>query len=39
LLARAVRATAAIDERILTALPASDRDRFYAMAQSVYRKL
>ena len=39
LLARALRATAAIDERILTALPASHRDRFYEMTLSVYRKL
>jgi DNA-binding MarR family transcriptional regulator len=39
LLARALRATAAIDERIRTALPASRRDRFYEMTLSVYRKL
>jgi DNA-binding MarR family transcriptional regulator len=39
LLARALRATAAIDERILTTLPASHRDRFYEMTLSVYRKL
>ena len=39
LLARALRATAAIDERILTTLPASHRDRFYEMALSVYREL
>ena len=39
LLARALRATAAIDERILTALPASHRDRFYEMTLSVYEKL
>jgi DNA-binding MarR family transcriptional regulator len=39
LLARALRATAAIDERILTTLPASQRDRFYEMTLSVYRKL
>jgi DNA-binding MarR family transcriptional regulator len=38
LLARALRATAAIDERILTALPASQRDRFYEMTLAVYRK-
>jgi hypothetical protein len=34
LLARALRATAATDERILTALPASDRDRFYESARA-----
>jgi DNA-binding MarR family transcriptional regulator len=39
LLTRALRATAAIDERILTTLPASDRDRLYEMMLSVYRKL
>jgi DNA-binding MarR family transcriptional regulator len=39
LLARALRATAAIDARILTTLPASHRDRFYKMTLSVYRKL
>jgi DNA-binding MarR family transcriptional regulator len=39
LLTRALRATAAIDERILTTLPASHRDRFYAMTLSIYRKL
>jgi DNA-binding MarR family transcriptional regulator len=39
LLARALRATAAIDERILTTLPASHRDRFYETTLSVYRKL
>jgi DNA-binding MarR family transcriptional regulator len=39
LLARALRATAAIDERILTALPASHQDRFYEMTLSVYREL
>jgi DNA-binding MarR family transcriptional regulator len=39
LLARALRATAAIDERILTTLPASHRDRFYEMTLSVYREL
>jgi hypothetical protein len=39
LLARALRATAAIDERILATLPASDRDRFYEMMLSVYREL
>jgi DNA-binding MarR family transcriptional regulator len=39
LLARALRATAAIDQRVLMALPASQRDRFYEMALSVYRKL
>jgi DNA-binding MarR family transcriptional regulator len=39
LLVRALRATAAIDERILTTLPASDRERFYEMMLSVYRKL
>jgi DNA-binding MarR family transcriptional regulator len=39
LMARALRTTAAIDERILTALPTSHRDRFYDMTLSVYRKL
>jgi DNA-binding MarR family transcriptional regulator len=39
LLARALRATAAIDERILTTLPASQRERLYEMMLSVYRKL
>lgn len=39
LLARALRATAAIDERILTTLPTSHRDRFYEMTLSVYREL
>jgi DNA-binding MarR family transcriptional regulator len=39
LLVRALRATAAIDERIHTALPPSHRDRFYEMTLSVYRKL
>jgi DNA-binding MarR family transcriptional regulator len=39
LLARALRATAAIDERILTTLPASQRDRFYETTLSIYRKL
>jgi DNA-binding MarR family transcriptional regulator len=39
LLARALRATAAIDERIRTALPTSHRDRFYEMTLAVYRKL
>jgi DNA-binding MarR family transcriptional regulator len=39
LLARSLRATAAIDERILAALPASHRDRFYEMTLSVYREL
>jgi DNA-binding MarR family transcriptional regulator len=39
LLVRALRATAAIDERIRTALPPSHRDRFYEMTLSVYRKL
>jgi DNA-binding MarR family transcriptional regulator len=39
LLARALRATAAIDERILATLPASDRDRLYETMLSVYRKL
>jgi DNA-binding MarR family transcriptional regulator len=39
LLARALHATAAIDERILLALPASHRNRFYEMTHSVYRKL
>jgi DNA-binding MarR family transcriptional regulator len=39
LLARAQRATAAIDERILTALPPSARTRFYEMTLSVYREL
>jgi DNA-binding MarR family transcriptional regulator len=39
LLARALRATAAIDERIRTALPASQQDRFYEMTLAVYRKL
>jgi DNA-binding MarR family transcriptional regulator len=39
LLARALHATEAIDERILTALPASQRARFYEMALSAYRKL
>jgi hypothetical protein len=38
LTAREQRATAAIDERILTALPASNRDRFYEMALSGCRK-
>jgi DNA-binding MarR family transcriptional regulator len=39
LLVRALRATAAIDERILPTLPASHRERFYEMMLSVYRKL
>jgi hypothetical protein len=39
LLARALRATAAIDERILTALPESHRKQFYEMTLSAYRKL
>jgi DNA-binding MarR family transcriptional regulator len=39
LLARALRATAAIDERILTMLPASQRGRFYEMALSIHRQL
>ena len=39
LLARALRATAAIDERILTTLPPSDRDRLYEMARSIYSNL
>jgi DNA-binding MarR family transcriptional regulator len=39
LLARALRATAAIDERILAALPAAHRDRFYELALTAYRKL
>jgi DNA-binding MarR family transcriptional regulator len=39
LLARALRATAAIDERILAALPASQRDRFYELTLSLYRGL
>jgi DNA-binding MarR family transcriptional regulator len=39
LLSRALRATAAIDERILMALPASHRDGFYETTLAVYRKL
>jgi DNA-binding MarR family transcriptional regulator len=39
LLAGALRATAGIDERILTGLPASHRDRFYEMTLAVYREL
>ena len=39
LLASALRATAAIDQRILAALPASDRKRYYEMTRSVYREL
>jgi DNA-binding MarR family transcriptional regulator len=39
LLSRALRATAGIDERILRALPASRRDRFYEMTLAVYRRL
>jgi DNA-binding MarR family transcriptional regulator len=39
ILAKALRATAAIDERILAALPASQRDGYYAMTRSVYRAL
>jgi DNA-binding MarR family transcriptional regulator len=39
LLARALRATAAIDERIRTALPASQQDRFYEMTLAIYRNL
>jgi DNA-binding MarR family transcriptional regulator len=39
LLARALRATAAIDEGILTALPASQREDFYEMTLAVYRRL
>jgi DNA-binding MarR family transcriptional regulator len=39
LLGRALRATAAIDERILSALPASRRERFYDMTLSIYRNL
>jgi DNA-binding MarR family transcriptional regulator len=39
LLERALRATAATDERILATLPASHRDQFYEMTLSVYRKL
>lgn len=37
LLAKALRATAAIDERILAGLPASQRDRYYEMTLSIYR--
>lgn len=39
LLTRALRATAAIDDRILRALPASHRDRFYEMTLSIYGRL
>jgi DNA-binding MarR family transcriptional regulator len=39
LLAKALRATAAIDERILAALPASQHDAYYAMTRSIYRAL
>jgi DNA-binding MarR family transcriptional regulator len=38
-LATALRSTAAIDERVLAALPASQRDGYYAMTRSVYRAL
>jgi DNA-binding MarR family transcriptional regulator len=39
LLARALRATAAIDRRILMTLPASHRKQFYEMTLSVYSEL
>jgi DNA-binding MarR family transcriptional regulator len=39
LLASALRATAAIDERIVGALPASKHDAYYAMTRSIYRAL
>jgi DNA-binding MarR family transcriptional regulator len=38
-LAKALRATAAIDERVLAALPASRRQEYDAMTRSVYRAL
>jgi DNA-binding MarR family transcriptional regulator len=39
LLAKALRATAAIDQRVLAALPASRRQDYDAMTRSVYRAL
>jgi DNA-binding MarR family transcriptional regulator len=39
LLAKALRATAAIDEQVLAVLPASQRDYYYAMTRSVYRAI
>lgn len=38
-LAEALRATAAIDERILAALPVAQRDRYYAMTHTVHGAL
>jgi DNA-binding MarR family transcriptional regulator len=39
LLAKALRATAAIDERIAAPLPASQRARYYEMTRAVYREM
>lgn len=39
LLAKALRATAAIDERIVGALPAAQREPYYEMTLAIYRRM
>jgi DNA-binding MarR family transcriptional regulator len=39
LLAKALRATATIDERIAAALPAAQREQYYELTRTVYREM